>query len=478
MGKSKVKTLLKDTAIFALGSVGSKFIMFFLVPFYSFYLSTEEWGVADLVFSAAQVVIPIVSIVIFDAVIRYGLFYKERPQDVLLVGIIVWIIGSVVTIPISLLLNFHNTLRPWIIYFDLYVIISVLLSILMSFIKSVDKNMIYAIVSIIQTLIYALCNILFIAVLKAKIDGYLISSLISQIIAVIITLFAAKIFKYLSQAKFDKKIAKEMIKYSTPLIANNLSWWAIQSSDKFMIEGMINESDLGLYNAASRIPSIISVFVTVFQSAFGISSSKEMDTTKDTSYFKKIFEVFSVAVTFAALALTIIIKPFMAVYVPGEGYEAAWQLVPFLLLSAVFSAYSGYFGALYGALKKSVNNMLSTFVAAITNVIANFVCILFFGVYGAVIGTAISYIVLGVYRMIDVNRFMHIKYNIPKFIINSTVFGIATLFSTLNFHIYLIPSICMAVLIIYNFKELNEIIQTVWKFVIGFIKKPKVNKDV
>ena len=79
MGKSKVKTLLKDTAIFALGSVGSKFIMFFLVPFYSFYLSTEEWGVADLVFSAAQVVIPIVSIVIFDAVIRYGLFYKERP---------------------------------------------------------------------------------------------------------------------------------------------------------------------------------------------------------------------------------------------------------------------------------------------------------------------------------------------------------------------------------------------------------------
>ena len=93
---------------------------------------------------------------------------------------------------------------------------------------------------------------------------------------------------------------------------------------------------------------------------------------------------------------------------------------------------------LYGALKKSVNNMLSTFVAAITNVIANFVCILFFGVYGAVIGTAISYIVLGIYRMVDVNRFMHIKYNIPKFIINSTVFGIATLFSTLNFHIYLI----------------------------------------
>ena len=478
MGNGKVKTLLKDTAIFALGSIGSKVIMFFLVPFYSYFLTKEEWGVGDLVFSAAQVVIPIVSLVIFDAVIRYGIFYKERPQDVLYVGIVVWIIGSAVTLPVSLFLNFYNTLRPWIVYFDLYIIINVLLSILMSFIKSVNKNMIYAIVSIVQTLIYALSNILFIAVIKAGIEGYLISSVISQIIAVIITIFAAKIFRYLDTAKFDKKIAKEMIKYSTPLIANNLSWWAIQSSDKFMIERMINESDLGLYNAASRIPSIITVFVTVFSSAFGISSSREMDTTKDTSYFKKIFEVFSVAVIFAALALTIIIKPFMAIYTPGNGYEEAWKLVPLLLLSAVFSAYSGYFGALYGAIKKTVNNMLSTFVAAITNVIANFVCIWFFGVVGAVIGTAISYVVLGIYRLVDVNRYMKIDYNITKLTINSIILTIAVIFSTMNFLIYLIPSICMVVFIIINFKDLKEIIQTIWKFVISFIRKPKERKNV
>ena len=196
-----------------------------------------------------------------------------------------------------------------------------------------------------------------------------------------------------------------------------------------------------------------------------------MDSTKDTSYFKKIFEVFSVAVTFAALALTIIIRPFMMIYTPGKGYEEAWRLVPLLLLSALFSAYSGYFGALYGAIRKTVNNMLSTFVAAITNVIANFVCIYFFGVYGAVMGTAISYIVLGIYRMVDVNRYMKIDYNIPKLVINSTVFAIATIFSTLNFLKYLVPSVCMIILIIYNFKELKEILNTTWNFVKGLFKK-------
>ena len=125
--------------------------------------------------------------------------------------------------------------------------------------------------------------------------------------------------------------------------------------------------------------------------------------------------------------------------------------------------------------------MISTFVAAITNVIANFLCIYFFGVVGAVMGTAISYIVLGIYRMVDVNRYMKIDYNIPKMFVNSTVFAVATIASTMNFHIYLIPSACMLVLIIYNFKELKEIIVTIWNFVMGFLKKnrkPTVKSDV
>ena len=100
---------------------------------------------------------------------------------------------------------------------------------------------------------------------------------------------------------------------------------------------------------------------------------------------------------------------------------------------------------------------------------------------GAVIGTAISYIVLGIYRMVDVNRYMKIDYNIPKMFVNSTVFAVATIASTMNFHIYLIPSACMLVLIIYNFKELKEIIVTIWNFVMGFLKKnrkPTVKSDV
>ena len=35
---------MKDTLIFSLGSFGSKIILFFMVPLYTNYLTTEEYG--------------------------------------------------------------------------------------------------------------------------------------------------------------------------------------------------------------------------------------------------------------------------------------------------------------------------------------------------------------------------------------------------------------------------------------------------
>lgn len=46
--KDKYKTLVSDTAIFALGNLLIKLIQFFLLPLYTIYMSTAEYGVANL----------------------------------------------------------------------------------------------------------------------------------------------------------------------------------------------------------------------------------------------------------------------------------------------------------------------------------------------------------------------------------------------------------------------------------------------
>ena len=79
---NKYKNLVKDTIIFAIGNIGSKLILFFLVPLYTAYMTQEQYGTSDLIFTIAQLILPFVSIVIYDALIRFGLSKDERNRIV------------------------------------------------------------------------------------------------------------------------------------------------------------------------------------------------------------------------------------------------------------------------------------------------------------------------------------------------------------------------------------------------------------
>ncbi len=50
MQNEKYKVLARDAIIFGIGTIGSKLIMFLLLPIYTNALTSEEYGIADLVF--------------------------------------------------------------------------------------------------------------------------------------------------------------------------------------------------------------------------------------------------------------------------------------------------------------------------------------------------------------------------------------------------------------------------------------------
>ena len=70
---SRSKYLLKNTVIFALGNFSTKLIAFFLVPFYTYVLTTEEYGVINLIFTLATLIGPFLMVNLQDAVRRFAL---------------------------------------------------------------------------------------------------------------------------------------------------------------------------------------------------------------------------------------------------------------------------------------------------------------------------------------------------------------------------------------------------------------------
>ena len=458
----KYKNLIKDTIIFALGSVGSKFILFFLVPLYTNCLSQAEYGTADLVFTIAQVFIPIVSLVIFDSVIRFGLENRKSPENVFLIAVIIWGVGCIISLVIVPIVGVFDAVKAWKWYLYFYMIFNILLSIVLNYLKVKNNNLLYSCICIVQTFSLAILNIYLLLIKHTGVCGYLISNIVACIIAIIIAVILGNLVHDLRKSKYDFKLAKRMVLYSFPLIFNNLAWWIIQSSDKVMIQIMLGEGVLGLYTVATRIPSLINVVVSVFQQSWGISAIVEMDSDNDKKFYSDVFGIFTAGVFIACIMINACVKYFMKIYVSKDFYEA-WKFVPLLVCSASFSAIAAYFGAIYGALKKSVNNMISTVASGVLNIIINLIFIPLIGGEGAVIGTLVAYFFLAYVRLKDCLRFVDIDVNIVKLFINSLLIVVHGIFVSANIHVILISIIIIICFICFNKEILGKYLSCVLK---------------
>lgn len=446
---NKYKNLVKDTIIFAIGNIGSKLILFFLVPLYTAYMTQEQYGTSDLIFTIAQLILPFVSIVIYDALIRFGLSKDERPEDVLLASYIVLGIGTVLTIVITPLFGLYRPIAHWKWQLSVYIIFSAFNSSNMNYLKVKGMNVWYTVIGLIHTALMASLNIILLAVYHLGIKGYLMANIISMVVSVILSTLIARMPADLKKARFRKDLLMEMTKYSAPLILNNISWWVVHSSDKVMVEMMLDAAALGLYTVSAKIPALINVLINIFSQAWGISSVREFENSNDTKFYASVLETYAFFCFGASIMLITITKPFMRIYVADSFYES-WRYVPILLASAAFASVAYYYGSLYGALKKSGRNMATTLLAAVVNIVVNYVGIKFVGIYGAAIGTLVAYIVMAFVRMVDVGRFINIQINWTRFLAVCMLTVIQAVFVTLDLGGYIVSTVALIAFIIIN----------------------------
>ena len=76
--KAKYAALSKNTALFTINSFGSKMISFFMVPLYTYVLSADDFGTADLITSTASLLIPISLSSILTSSILFALLTNHK----------------------------------------------------------------------------------------------------------------------------------------------------------------------------------------------------------------------------------------------------------------------------------------------------------------------------------------------------------------------------------------------------------------
>ena len=431
--RQKNKSLLKNIGIFTLGSFTSNAISFLMIPLYTSVLSTSEFGSVDLMSSTASLLSPILLLSIQDATLRFTMDNNYKKEDVLSTSLNVVLKGTtILTIAIVLIgiVRIFPVSNQYLLFLWMIFVLGAISSIFNLYLKAENKAKIIACSGIIGTIAVCSCNYLFLVVLKYGVAGYMFSNVISLLLQIIYQLITGKIYKDIHFKKYNN-ISKPMIRYSSPLIANSISWWVNNASDRYILTAVRGIAESGIYTVAYNIPTILTLFQNIVYNAWSISAIAEFDENDTDGFIGRNYELYSCISILICSILLVMNIPLARFLYKGDFFNA-WKCVSFLLLGTVFSGISQFEGSLYAAVKETRLVAKTTVVGAITNTILNIVLICIFGAIGAAISTCVGYCITWLLRTMFMQRFVKMKVNWKKHFILLAFLVCQTIYATFD----------------------------------------------
>lgn len=409
---SKFQQLFTNTIIFAIGNVLTKLILFLLMPLYTTSLTAEQYGIADLLTNSIELILPVMTLCISDAVFRLSIDIDIDKKSLLSNGVYILIRGSIIFILIILIFSLLFPNELWFYFYILY-LSNAVRQLMAQFTRGIGLVKEFALSGIISAVALVISNIILLLALNGGVKSYLIAIIISNISSIVYLVRIGKLTDYIEKESVNKKLLKNMLKFSIPNIPNMLSWWINNVSSRYIISMICGANIAGMFAAASKIPSLINVLSSIFQQAWQYSSSKEYVENENSSFYNDVFKYYSGFILIASSSLLMII-PYISKYVLlGEFYEG-WRYIPLLLVSATIGCYSSFFGTFYLVVKKNTVGMISTIVGASINLAICIVTIPTIGVYGALIASVFSYSVITYIRIITTRKYVSIEVDMKK----------------------------------------------------------------
>ena len=388
----RFKYLAKNVGILTVSNFASKVLVFLLVPLYTSVLSTTEYGTYDLVVSTVQLLFPVLSLNIVDAVMRFAMDKAYSIEEIATIGIR-YIVRSFLPVVLFLMIcsksNFFSQISGYEVLIFLYYIFYVSNQFFIQFAKGLEKIADMGVAGVLGTVVLLVSNLYFLLIVKNGLYGFFTANILSQAIPSLYYAFRLKIWRYCKLVDLNKPLRKKMLIYCLPLITTSISWWINNASDRYAVAFICGTAANGILSVAYKIPSILNTVQQIFIQAWQISAIKEYGGNKTREFYGETFVYLNLFMCFCC-AMLILLSKVLAHFLYANDFFIAWKYVPFLLIAGVLNSASGFLGPILLAVKDSKSMAKSAVYGAIANIFLNIILIYLIGIQGATIATAVS----------------------------------------------------------------------------------------
>lgn len=407
---NKSKEYVINTTILLIGKFATQFITLFMLPLYTRYLETGDYGLVDLYQTYISLFVPIFLLCLDSAVFRFLIDERqnENGKKVIITSALNRTIKqAVLFLILFLLLSIFVKIKYY--FYIIFSVVTIMFSNLsLQICRGLGNNINYSLGCIISSLTTLITNLVLILGFNYGANSILISIILGNLLCIIYLFFSNKLYKYLNfDVKNSNKI-KQMLGYSVPLIPNALSWWIVNASDRTIISLLINTAANGVYTVSCKFSNILNSIFSIFTMSWQESASLHIEENDRDDFFSLM--ITNIYQFFVCISLFIIvILPFAFNMLVGSNYISSYNYIPILIIANTFNVLIGLFGGVYIA-KKITKKMTSTTIfAAIINIIINIALIKVIGLYAACLSTLIAYLCMAIYRYFDIQKYVRAK---------------------------------------------------------------------
>jgi O-antigen/teichoic acid export membrane protein len=452
-----IKDLVKDIAKYLPSKLIAGLIGFVSIPIVTRLFSPADYGSYSLTWSTINILVLLIGWLSMPIIRFYPKFEKDinldyfKSQIVKLSIISISAISTlffVIIIIVKKLLTFqlYNLMLIGLLLFSLLSFFEILLQ----FLRSRREIIWYSVFFIFKIVFGFGVGILLIFLFDIGIEG-LFWGLIITLVLILPFLWKKSVERIkLEKERISRGFAKEISRYSIPLVIGNLASWILSLSDRYILQLFRGSYEVGIYSASYNISEHS---VLLFTSLFLLASSPisinmwekegEEETKKFVSKTTRLFLIICIPLV---VILGVLSKPIVTL-MTGSEYINGYRIVPLVVSGAFFLGFQQRFGVAFSFYKKTKFIMFAIVGSGLLNLILNFLLIPRYGYMAAAVTTLISYIALFLLMVIFSRRFFVWKFpfkSLIKIIFSSTIMGAVVYFANtfMNFNIIINLVLC------------------------------------
>ncbi|NNG67958.1 lipopolysaccharide biosynthesis protein [Caldanaerobacter subterraneus] len=431
------KYYLKAFFSFSIGTWLRGIISFISTPIITYLIIPAEFGRSAMFTMLIGIATSVVFLGTDQSFVRYFYEYPEEERNNLLwmcllpslsiatiVSIIMLIFGS----KLSILL--YDKPYP---YINLLFALALYLVVFQRFnqltIRMQKKGFIFSLIEVVNASAYTVFTIIYALFISRGFYAIVFGTMMGYTAALLVGIFfETKFWKF---RKIKMSDIKKVVAYGLPFVPTFLVSWLFSSIDRISLKQYSTLTEIGLYSAAFKIVSAMSLIQIGFTNFWiPVAYERYELNSEDRRFFKRANEAISL-VMFSFGFLVLAFKDIIFLLLAKTYRESAY-IAPFLILNPIMYTISETTVVGINFKKKTYWHLVIAAFSALFNYLGNTILVPIYGARGAAISTGFAYVIFYLLRTMISEKLYRVGFDKIKITIEVILISFVALIGTFD----------------------------------------------